>query len=359
MTHEIETVFYNLWSGGKLADMVKRYRITLSERFNEAVSVGANNLLFLEHYNGYCNKKGFKYCDMWLRGLLADYVKRSSLNDGDAPYNRQYYYDWLNNTRWISRNNTELREWCDDYERFLNDNVFKKIEKDAVNVLHDAFVEFYRFYDHAADVSSIPSDGNRDEVTTQLSDVLEWCNHHDKELKTQLANWPLQKDVEELRVLANYIIDNFDNWSSVIGYDAITMELFNDIAKLLDNVIDPSIKQRNPTQKSQLDFSHMKSFKLILHFEMSELYSFLISEGVIKGVDEESFSYCISHADINKLWGNCKRAKLKLVISHLKIHYEASWYDTVCANLKMKKQDMGKFNVPKRKEFESKITMLK
>ena len=254
MAHKIEIVYYNLW-GDKFHHMVDMYiKMPLSnERYIDAVSVEANNKLFLECYNDEYNNKGFNHCDMWLRGMLVDYVKRCSLNDGDAPYYRHYYVDWLRNTRWISRNNPELQKWCNDYESWLNDNVFEKVakdcSKDAIKELQNAFVGFYMYFDHAANVSPIPPDRNRDEVTTQLFNVLEWCKQHDNELQTQLVNRPLLKDVENLCILATHICESFDNWSSIIGNDAVTLKLFNGVADILDNVIVPTIEQRNPTSK--------------------------------------------------------------------------------------------------------------
>jgi hypothetical protein len=363
MAHKIEIVYYNLW-GDKFHHMVDMYiKMPLSnERYIDAVSVEANNKLFLECYNDECNNKGFNHCDMWLRGMLADYVKRCSLNDGDAPYYRHYYVDWLRNTRWISRNNPELQKWCNDYESWLNDNVFEKVakdcSKDAIKELQNAFVGFYMYFDHAANVSPIPPDRNRDEVTTQLFNVLEWCKQHDNELKTQLVNRPLLKDVENLCILATHICESFDNWSSIIGNDAVTLELFNGVADILDNVIVPTIEQRNPTSKQPEptpepqptplveattkddapDFSHMESHAPTNPFDMSTLYYFLIDEGVIKNINEKFFKDCITHAHMNVLWGisgrlrkhNQMRCVFNLLHTH---HYKRDWIECVAKNL--------------------------
>lgn len=128
---------------------------------------------------------------------------------------------------------------------------WRKCDEDAIGELNGAFDNFIKFYDHAADLSPITSEGNRDEVTTRMFSVLEWCKQYDKELKTQMVNRPLLKDVEDLSVLATYICKSFDNWSSVIGNDSVTLELFNSVAYILDNVIVPTIKQRNPTSPKQ------------------------------------------------------------------------------------------------------------
>ncbi len=142
----------------------------------------------------------------------------------------------------ISQSSNEQIKW--GLRKFL---YWRKCDEDAIRELHDAFVDFYRFYDHAADVSPIPSEGNRDEVTTRMFSVLEWCKQHGNELQSQLFNRPLLKDVEDLSVLATHICESFANWSSIVGNDTITIEIVNDIAMLLNNVIAPIIKKRNPT----------------------------------------------------------------------------------------------------------------
>ena len=134
------------------------------------------------------------------------------------------------------------------------------------------------------------------------------------------------------------------------------------------NKIEGFVKGKNTAEattpetspETSPDFSHTNSFTPTIEFDMSALYSFLIKEEVISGVDEALFSNCISHAHVNELWGNGVISKLKLVIHHLQQnHYPQEWFDEICNNLGMTRKDMGKFNVPKRKEFEQKMTMLK
>ena len=80
-----------------------------------------------------------------------------------------------------------------------------------------------------------------------------------------------------------------------------------------------------------------------------------INEGVIKDIDERLFTDCITHANMNELFGHGIRSKLKCVVQHLKGKFAPKWFDVVCANLGLTKQQMGKFNLgdpKKRKEFE-------
>lgn len=673
--NKIEIVYYNLWKRETFNHMVDDYR-RIGNRYIEAVSIEENNKFFLECYQENYNKRGYKYCDNWLRGLLVSYVKRCSLENGDTPYYKRYYKDWIDNTKWISGDFPELQKWCDEYMNYLdsidttaeattqttdNEQIISMMKRtsydiellkriwenlspdqrmeclrqadrgdcstplglnvdvwkaathymdhvglaraahieggeceairltvsgkamlsqlesntkwidisnlrtkashyvdliqhsrdyhipkeradiketinglhdaishidvdslpttlsgfntnrtyivsemkivvsvingltallgdylpdikqfdpkaaevlkfckrvnpimhqvlqtlesrrrtdptfddekamerfncfamgdyddmsldefvtrhiingisqndairrlnnmidrcddeqtkwllvkfkywrgcdgDVIRELHDAMTEFIRFFDHLAQLSPIPSNGNRAEATTRLFSVMEWCKLHDTELKKQLVDYPLTKDIEDLNVLAKHIVDHLDKWSSVVGNDAVAIELINDVAMQIDNAIEPAIKQRKPTSPTQEpetataeavtpatspDFSHMKSYTPTISFDMSALYSFLIDEGVIRDVDEALFSDCISHAHVNELWENGVISKLKLVIHHLqKEHYSQDWFNTLCLNLGMTKQQMGKFNVPTRIEFEHRMKMLK
>lgn len=125
MEHEFETVYYNYWGRTRLnhmIDMCERLPDLFIERNIDAISIESNNKSFLDYYREHYKIKGDKYCDMWLRGMLADYVKRCSRRDNDAPYHRRYYEDWLSNTRWIANEFPELIKWCDEYEQWLPDD---------------------------------------------------------------------------------------------------------------------------------------------------------------------------------------------------------------------------------------------
>lgn len=351
METKVEVVFYNLWGREGLHERVFKYSVTQSPRFKDAVSIEANNTSFLELYSDRLNKKGYNYCDTWLRGLLRDYVKRRSWSDGDTPYYRRYYADWLNNTRWISRNNPELRKWCDDYELFMRECYSDKVAADckanAVMTLHDALHAF------CFDGSGEKVCGEHEEVTAQLASVLDWCKQHENEFKEQIINCQWKKDVEDLVVLAEYICDSYESWSHLIGFDRKTLQLFNDVAYMLDNVLIPTADERNnvvkviinqPTQRANVDepgrpdFSHMESFQPTSTFDIRALYSFLINEGVIRDVDERLFEDCISHAHINELWDICgKTRKRNLLQCLMKMlaqnHYPKEWIKRCADNM--------------------------
>ena len=107
---------------------------------------------------------------------------------------------------------------------------------------------------------------------------------------------------------------------------------------------------------STTDFLHMRSFSPTGNVNMGALYSFLIDEGVIKNISESLFTDCITHANINELWGKCIKSKMKCVLHKLKNHFEKDWFCSICASVGQKSEYMGKFNLKnKRKQFEMKI----
>ena len=120
-----------------------------------------------------------------------------------------------------------------------------KCDDDVISELYQAMADFITVFNHTTNISPIPSHHNRVEVTTRLFNAIEWCKSHDKDFKFQLLNFPLLKDVEDLSVLATTLIESFDNWSSIVGNDAVVLQLFSDIAYFLDNAIESTIKQRN------------------------------------------------------------------------------------------------------------------
>ena len=104
------------------------------------------------------------------------------------------------------------------------------------------------------------------------------------------------------------------------------------------------------------DFLHMRSFSPTGNVNMGALYSFLIDEGAIKNISESLFTDCITHANINELWGNCTKSKMKCVLHKLKNHFEKDWFCSICASVGQNSEHMGKFNLKnKRKQFEMKI----
>ncbi len=83
-----------------------------------AINIEANNKFFLDELDTII-PKGLDYCNMWLSGLLSDYVKRCSI-ENDSSFLLEYYTNWLNNTIFIINGKyPSIREWCEDYKEWI------------------------------------------------------------------------------------------------------------------------------------------------------------------------------------------------------------------------------------------------
>ena len=122
---EIERIYYRLWDNHIQAIHVEKAefsaRVDLMIPFDLlcSVNIEANNKIFIEEL-GTIIPKGFGYCNNWLRGLIVDYVKRCSRDNGDTPYLLEYYIDWLNNTMLILNGKYPfIDEWCKQYREWI------------------------------------------------------------------------------------------------------------------------------------------------------------------------------------------------------------------------------------------------
>lgn len=110
--------------------------------------------------------------------------------------------------------------------------------------------------------------------------------------------------------------------------------------------------------KSEADGSHTPTHP----FDMSELYHFLINEGVIKkeSIDEQLFKDCITHARMNALWeisGRLrKRNQMRCVFNLLHTHhYERDWIECVAKNLDTKPKKIYNPNRETLGDFEKRL----
>ena len=86
------------------------------------------------------------------------------------------------------------------------------------------------------------------------------------------------------------------------------------------------------------DFSHMRSFTPDTAFDMSALYTFLVDEGVVDGIDERLFADCISHAHVNELWeiaGRLRKRNLMQCLFKMLAQewYPREWISTCASNM--------------------------
>ena len=121
-----ECIFYQMWSKQIQAANEERAEVYLSigeglrDDLLMSINISVNNRAFLMELDRII-LKGYDYCDMWLRGLLSNYVKRRSMEDNDSPYQIEYYTSWLNNTILILNGNYPvIKEWCEEYKTWIN-----------------------------------------------------------------------------------------------------------------------------------------------------------------------------------------------------------------------------------------------
>lgn len=106
-------LYYNLWSRSQ------------SNRLRELSGGGfiENDFLFLEKLKEKVNES-YEQLDLWLRGMLVMYIRVLAANDPDYPL--EYYMNWLNHTKLITKNKyTIVYNWCLEYEAFLLDQLKK------------------------------------------------------------------------------------------------------------------------------------------------------------------------------------------------------------------------------------------
>lgn len=162
--------------------------------------------------------------------------------------------------------------------------------------------------------------------------------------------------IEEIERGQNPCNHIFYNWSVLIS-------VYEDHAIAYRDVTQPeraTAEAATPATSPQPDFSHMNSYKPTIEFDMGALYSFLIGESVITGIDEKLFGDYITHAHINELW-ECagqyrKRNLLQCLIKALSNKYERGWLSHCAENLnKTEKQISNPTTSGATQDFEDKL----
>lgn len=121
------------------------------------------------------------------------------------------------------------------------------------------------------------------------------------------------------------IMDIFDNYCID---DSELEALFNEGVNSNEPVTGDAVEEDEDTVPvvQTTDFSRMKSFTPITAFDMSALYSLLVEQGVIAGVDERLFSDCISHAHVNELWEIAGELRKRNLMQCLLKMLAQEWY---------------------------------
>lgn len=86
---------------------------------------------------------------------------------------------------------------------------------DIINEFRERLVNFYRFYDNKAGLSPIPAtkDGqpiSENEVWRSLSSFISLTIGGSIALKHEVKNYPLRKDIDDLKCILQYVISDKD-----------------------------------------------------------------------------------------------------------------------------------------------------
>ena len=135
------------------------------------------------------------------------------------------------------------------------------------------------------------------------------------------------------------------------------ISLYNELQELIGTPMSFDVDDNTsmPETHHQTDFSLMESFTPTIPFDMGKLYHFLVQEGVVRNIDKQLFSDCITHGHINELWENGKRNQLRCVIRHVKDLYPKNWINVVEKNLGIKKKKITNPNRETLNDFEQKL----
>lgn len=124
---KIELIYYQLCSSNEYYKRIKEAQqyhdkgIPLTEDLLSSISIELNNRKFCDELDEQI-KKGYDHLDYWLRGLISNYVKRKSKQNGDTTYNFEYYKSWLENTKLLLKWKIPyIEEWCNDYETLIKE----------------------------------------------------------------------------------------------------------------------------------------------------------------------------------------------------------------------------------------------
>ena len=135
------------------------------------------------------------------------------------------------------------------------------------------------------------------------------------------------------------------------------ISLYKELQELIGTPMSVDVDDNTsmPETHNQTDFSHMESFTPTIPFDMGKLYIFLVQEGVVRKIDKQLFSDCITHGHINELWENGKRNQLRCVIRHVKDLYPKNWINVVEKNLGIEKKKITNPNRETLNDFEQKL----
>lgn len=148
------------------------------------------------------------------------------------------------------------------------------------------------------------------------------------------------------KVLNDYLEENEQKGLALVGQHF--MAFLHSRLQTFQTTPQPEASKATAEQPNQIknfvkneETETYKKTKTIL----SNWYSFLIREKVIKGINEDGFVNYMLNGDISKIYPNSKHAKFKSAIAKIKKLFADSWFDEVCKSAELNKEQMGRWNV--------------
>lgn len=89
------------------------------------------------------------------------------------------------------------------------------IDMEIIKELRERLVNFYRYYDNKAGVSPIPATKDRKPITEKeawrsLSSIVSLITGGGIDLKHDVESYPLRKDIDDLKRILQYVINDKD-----------------------------------------------------------------------------------------------------------------------------------------------------
>lgn len=220
----------------------------------------------------------------------------------------------------------------------------KEYGSNAVLILIEKLNNCISTLDIAVNNPNVVTPPQIETVIKDLGEIVTWVN--DNKDKVSFDNYTLT-----INNYANIMVERGDIWATIMsGQDIQKLSVIsNTICSIADilNLNDKNLAEPLPPSGGKVlkeprpkistpDFSLMNTIDPTVNFDIAALYSFLISEGVIKDIDIHLFSECITHAHINLLWdisGKLReRNRLQCLFKMLGSEYYPKQWINKCAN---------------------------
>jgi len=222
-----------------------------------------------------------------------------------------------------------------------------------------------------------PSRFDGKDMAFELREGFSWCKDNVQSFCRQVLDYPLKSRVQDLFRMITILMRDYDKqlahddidpkgqiWYCMnlvyqFGQELLSQRGLN-VPPNVQGILYRSITLPEPSpspsvQATTKDDATLPDFPMTESI-MSALYSLLTDKGVIN-VDEPTFTYAITHANMKELWDEAKtlrkRNQLRCVIRHLKDRFDTDWLACVIDN--GLPENITSFNRDTIGDFEHKV----